>query len=324
MEKHHCWFGSASFDPDVDIPDLSGKVCLVTGSNTGLGLATLKALAKHNPAKIYLAARSRSKAEAARLEIQASSPAAEKANVDILDLDVSSFPSIWAAAERVNKEVERLDILQLNAGIAMIPPATTAEGYEIQFGTNYLGHVLFTQLLMPKLLATAAMPGADVRIVSMSSVGHKPFAPSSGIIFDELKSDMGNHGGHELYGQAMLAKALFAYELAKRFPQITSTSLHPGTVKSGVWGGNKDVNWLIFNVVVKPAVALTGVTNEEGCKTQLWCSFSKDVKNGHYYEPIGKEGKESKLARDDELSAKLWEWTEKELQAHGAPGWKQA
>ncbi|KAF5013110.1 hypothetical protein FDECE_830 [Fusarium decemcellulare] len=324
MEKHHCWSGSVIFNPDDDIPDLSGKVCLVTGGNTGLGLATIKALAKHHPAKIYLAARSRSKAEAARSEIHASSPEVEKANIDILDLDVASFPSIKAAAERVNKEVDRLDVLQLNAGIAMISFFKHKTAYEIQFATNYLGHALLTQLLMPKLLATAAIPGADVRIVAMSSVGHRAFAPSSGILFDEVKSDMAGHGGHELYGQAMLAKSLFAYELAKRYPQITSTSLHPGTVKSGVWAGDKGVNWIIFNVFVKPAVALTGVSNEEGCKTQLWCSFSKEVKNGAYYEPIGIAGKESKLAHDDELAARLWEWTDKELQTHGAPGWKQA
>lgn len=132
---------------------------------------------------------------------------------------------------------------------------------------------------------------------------------------------MESHGGAELYAQSMLAKALFAYEFAKRYPQITATSLHPGTVKSGVWNGDKNVNWLIANAIVKPVVALTGVSNDEGAKTQLWCSFSKDVKSGCYYEPIGKAGKESKLARDDALSTALWEWTNKELQAYGTAGW---
>jgi hypothetical protein len=92
-------------------------------------------------------------------------------------------------------------------------------------------------------------------------------------------------------------------------------------VKSGVWNGDKNVNWLIANAIVKPVVALTGVSNDEGAKTQLWCSFSKDVKSGCYYEPIGKAGKESKLARDDALSTALWEWTNKELQAYGTAGW---
>lgn len=313
-----------TFDPQKDIPDLAGKVCLVTGGNSGLGEATITALAQHNPAKIYLAARSRAKADAALLRIKASSPAAESANIEILELDLASFESVKAAAEVVNHGVDRLDILQLCGGVAMIPPATTAkEGYEVHFQTNYLSHALLTQLLMPKLLSTAARPNADVRIVSMSSIGHRRRYPEAGIIFDELKSDMKMHGGPALYGQAMLAKVLFAQGLAKRYPNITSTSLHPGGVKTNAWNGDKDVNWLLYKLVIKPLVALMGVSVEEGIKTQLWCSFSKEVKNGAYYEPVGAIGMESILARDADLSEKLWDWTEKELREHGAPGWVQ-
>ncbi|KAJ9606760.1 hypothetical protein H2200_008769 [Cladophialophora chaetospira] len=310
-----------TFDPERDIPSLKGKVCLVTGANSGLGEATVAALARHEPAKVYLAARSRDKAETALSRIKATSPAAKVADIQILDLDLASFDSVKKAAARVNAEVGRLDVLQLNAGVAVIPQSTTKEGYEIQFGTNYLGQALLTQLLMPLLLKTAGLPGADVRIVSMSSVGHKNFAPRKGILFDELKTDMGTHSGAELYGQAKLAKTLFAYELAKRYPQITSTSLHPGTVKSNIWSGEKRFNILLNNLIIKPLVALTGVSNEEGAKTQLWCSFSKDVENGRYYEPIGKAGKDGPLSRDDDLSRKLWEWTDRELQEHGTPGW---
>jgi NAD(P)-dependent dehydrogenase (short-subunit alcohol dehydrogenase family) len=310
------------FAPAKDIPNLQGKVCLVTGANSGLGEATLAALARHEPATLYLAARSHAKAEAALSRVRATSAAAAAADIRILDLDLASFDSIKAAAARVKSEVDRLDILQLNAGVAMIPHSTTREGYEVQFGTNYLGHALLTQLLMPLLIQTTQLPGgADVRTVSMSSVGHKLFAAKEGIFFDELKTDMKSHSGSELYGQANLAKTLFAYELAKRYPQITSSSLHPGTVKSNVWAGEKGVNTLINYLIVKPLVALTGVSNEEGARTQLWCTFSNEVENGRYYEPVGKAGKDGPLSRDDALSAKLWEWTDKELQAHGAPGW---
>ncbi|KAJ5573959.1 uncharacterized protein N7459_008386 [Penicillium hispanicum] len=311
---------SQSFNPDTDIPDLHDKICLVTGGNSGLGEATIRALAQHNPKKVFLAARSRAKAEDALARIKNSSTAASTANIEFLDLDLASMASVKMAAARVNKEVDRLDILYLNGGVAALPPNTTTDGYEIQFGTNYLGHALLTQLLMPKMLATASMPGADVRIVGMSSVGHRSFA-NGGILFEQLKTSMPSQGGMALYGQAMLAKNLFAFELAKRYPQIKSSSLHPGTVKTAVWNGSKNMNWFVFRVVVKPLVALVGVSEDEGAKNQLWCSFSKDVKNGCYYEPIGKGGKESKSARDEALSKQLWDWTDKELRRHGSPGW---
>ncbi|OKL62664.1 hypothetical protein UA08_01178 [Talaromyces atroroseus] len=311
------------FNPLTDIPDLAGRVCLVTGASSGLGEQTVAQIAQHNPAKIYLAARNRGRAEAAMKRIKATFPAAATSAIEILDLDLASFESIKAAAFRVNKEVDRLDILQLNGGIAVTPHASTQDGYEIQFGTNYLGHALLTQLLMPKLLATTRLPDADVRIVSMSSVGHKSFSAKDGLLFDQLKSDIKTTSGSRLYGQAMLSKALFAFELAKRYPQITSSSLHPGTVKTRVWSGDKDFNPILRYLVINPLVLLSGVSVKEGAKTQLWCSFGKDVRNGAYYEPVGKVGKESALARDAELSRKLWDWTETELKTHGAPGWPE-
>ncbi|KAM0330231.1 hypothetical protein ACHAQA_004407 [Verticillium albo-atrum] len=310
-----------SFNPQKDIPNLAGKVFLVTGGNSGLGEATIAAIAQHNPAKIYLGARSVAKAKEAITRIRAASPEAASANIEILELDLASLKSVEAAASRLNSSTDRLDVLQLSGGIAMPPHDTTKDGYEVQLGVNYMGHAMLTQLLAPKLLATAKLPGADVRIVSISSVAHKVFAPKAGILFDELKTDMSGHSGRELYGQSMLAKALFTHELAKRYPQITSSSLHPGTVKSSVWGGDKDVNWLVNKLLVKPLVALTGVSVEEGVKTQLWCSFSKDVQSGNYYEPVGKVGQEGKLTRDDVLSERLWKWTEEELRVSGAAGW---
>jgi NAD(P)-dependent dehydrogenase (short-subunit alcohol dehydrogenase family) len=309
------------FEPTTDIPSLKGKVCLVTGANSGLGEATVSALAQHEPEVLYLAARSRSKAEAALSRIRATSKAAASANIQILDLDLASLDSVRQAAVRVNNEVERLDILQLNAGIAMVPHATTKDGYEIQFGTNHVGHALLTLLLMPLLIKTAARPSADVRIISVSSVGHRSLANREGILFDKLKTDMKDRSTLELYGQAKLANVLFAFELAKRYPQITSSSLHPGTVKSSIWGGEKTVNSFLRYAIVNPLVYLTGVSNEVGAKTQLWCSFSKEVENGRYYEPVGKAGKDGPLSRSDTMAKQLWEWTEQELAAHGDPAW---
>ncbi|RDW57109.1 hypothetical protein BP6252_13855 [Coleophoma cylindrospora] len=314
----------AKFNPIHDIPSLAGKVCLVTGGNSGLGEATIAALAQHNPQKVYLAARSKSKAEAAMQRIKASSPAARSANIEFLEMDLSSFASIKAAAARVNRETPRLDTVHLNGGLAMVPHGTTKEGYELQFGTNFLGHALLTQLLLPKLLETAALPGSDVRVVSISSATHKVFAPKEGIVFDQLHSPMEKFGGPALYAQSMLAKIVFARELAKRYPQIVFASVHPGGVKSNAYSGDKNVNWFFMNLVLRPMVALHGVSTEEGAKTQLWCSFSKDVVSGTYYEPIGLTGKESALSKDSQLRSKLWSWTDKELLAAGEPGWPKA
>ncbi|KAK6221924.1 hypothetical protein LQW54_001144 [Pestalotiopsis sp. IQ-011] len=298
--------GQPNFDPSVDIPNLDNRVCLVVGGTSGLGEATAVALARHHPKKLYLTARSRAKSDSTVARIRASSEAAEAANIEIIDLDLSSFESVREAA-----------------GVSLLPHAISTNGYEIQFATNYLGHALLTQLLMPKLLYTATLPGSDVRIISMSSRSHKTWSPQEGILFDELKSPMARRSAFALYGQSTLAKTLFAHQLAKRYPKITSVSLHPGGVKTNVFEGEKGVNWLLYNLVIKPVVLLTGTTPEEGAKTQLWCSVSPDVENGEYYEPVGVLGREGTLTKNDNLSEMLWNWTDKELKASGFSGWEQ-
>lgn len=160
--------------------------------------------------------------------------------------------------------------------------------------------------------------------VSISTGVHKVFVPKEGVIFDDLHSSMEKTGGPALYGQAGLAKILITRRLAKMYPKITFSSVHPGGVKSNVYSGTKNVNWFFYNCVLKPMVALRGVTPDEGAKTQLWCSFSKDVVNGSYYEPIGEIDKESELAKDNALASKLWDWTDKELLAQGESGWPSA
>ncbi|KAL6829654.1 hypothetical protein J3E69DRAFT_380051 [Trichoderma sp. SZMC 28015] len=311
------------FNPERDIPPLSGKVCLVTGANSGLGEAAVTAFAQHNPKKIYLAARSQTRAEEAIERIKASSAVARSANIEFLELDLASLESVKKAAARINAEADRLDILHLNAGVASVPASLTKEGYEVHFGTNYLGHALLTQLLLPKLLETAALPNADVRIISVSSSYHRLEGTSDGISFNKLKTTMEGTGGVVLYAQATLAKVLFARELARRYPNITTLSMHPGIVRTEIWKGKKDAS-LLMRTFLRPLVSLIGVAPEEGVKTQLWCTVSKDVKNGAYYEPIGKANMRGKFTEDDELASELWSWTDKELLVHGAPGWVKA
>lgn len=194
----------------------------------------------------------------------------------------------------------------------------------MHFGTNYLGHVLLTQLLLPKLLKTATMPGADVGIISVSSSYHRLKETEDVISFSELMTDMAGSGGVVLYAQGALAKALLARELARRYPSITSLSMHPGIVRTNIWNGKKDAHWLFLQLFLRPLVGVIGVSPAEGAKTQLWCTSHKDVKNGSYYEPIEKSGMRGRFTEDDRLAGELWEWTDTELLRHGAPGWVKA
>ncbi|KAL4865577.1 hypothetical protein BDV12DRAFT_188061 [Aspergillus spectabilis] len=195
-------------DDDLENPSLSdrstishprGKIILVTGGNIGLGKQSVLEYAKHNPALIWLSARSPSKAQAALDEIQAQ--LRTPANIKILDLGLASLESVKNAASTVLTESARLDILMLNAGIMAAPPGLTKDGYELQFGTNYLGHALLAKLLVPLMEKTAAIPGTDVRIVMVSS---------------------------------KLAMILWAKQASKMYPQFTVASIHPGVVKTNL------------------------------------------------------------------------------------------
>jgi NAD(P)-dependent dehydrogenase (short-subunit alcohol dehydrogenase family) len=304
-------FGGVSFTSSKDIPSLAGKVILVTGGNAGLGKQSVLEFARYGkPAKIFLASRSLEKAEAAIEDIKKTVP---DANIVPLQLDLASFDSIKSAAKSFIQQSDRLDILMLNAGIMATPPGQTKEGYEIQFGTNHIGHFLLTKLLLPVLRATAARPEhPDVRVVVLSSVG-LGLAPSSG--FDEswVRTDGSAVFTFTRYGQSKLANALFARELAKRYPEITSVAVHPGTVNTNLMEPFAQSGFLqrFLGVLVKPFIA----TPETGARNQLWASVSPDVKNGEYYTPVGVVGwgRGTANARNDELAKKVWEWTEAEL-----------
>ena len=122
------------------------------------------------------------------------------------------------------------------------PPSTTEDGYKIQFGTNYMGHVLLTKLLLPPLLSTAEMPEADVRIVNLSSEGHN-LTPKGGIITDEAKVDALRSWVR--LGHSKLANILFTQELAARYPNFTSIAVHPGTINTDLFNPNKETSVLL-------------------------------------------------------------------------------
>jgi len=301
-------FGGPTFKPDTDIPDLSGRVIVVTGGNSGLGQESVLQLAKHHPTKIYLAARSKESAEGSINTIRAAVP---NANITLLPLDLASLASVREAANLVNTTTDRLDILMNNAGIMATPPGTTKEGYEIQFGVNHVGHALLTKLLLPKLEATAQQADADVRIITLSSGGHI-LAPKGGVLLDDLHSEMTSINTVTRYAQSKLANILYSNELAKRYPKIRCISLHPGSVDTGLKRGlQSSYPWLGLAIPFLSMLLTNSV--QQGALNQLWAATSKDAQSGKYYLPVGKENPGSAYAQDKELGERLWKWTEGEM-----------
>jgi NAD(P)-dependent dehydrogenase (short-subunit alcohol dehydrogenase family) len=272
----------------------------------------------------FLCARKRSTGEELVKNIRKTTP---DAKIELLDLDLASLESVKKCAADFHAKINRLDILFLNAGVSASAPALTKEGYEWQFGINHMGHALLTQLLLPKMLQTKQQdPKADLRIVVVSSVGAHVFAPKEGLALDQVHESSPFAHGMIRYGHSKLANLLFARKLAQLYPQITSTSLHPGTVKSEIWGRVDGMKMMAR--LLAPVVWLTGVTTAEGAKTQLWCATApagKDgLESGKFYEPIGVLKPRSMHAESQELTDELWEWTTEELVKHGGPGWPSA
>jgi len=337
------------FDPEKDIPDLAGKVILVTGGkytirlvfispryrirsleltkytgNTGLGAATIKALARHNPSRIYLCARpvSVSQGEALVSEIK-SSPTGKDIDIRVRALDLSSLASVKKfAAAFLEEEKERLDLLILNAGISTTAPALTEDGYESQFGVNYVGHALLTQLLMPRLLETATKQN-DVRVLATSSLAAYFAPPANGLALESMKEANPLSSPYQRYAHSKLASVLFARKLARLYPSITCVSFNPGQVRTDLFRKATGINKWFLMTVGMAIMYLTGVSVEKGALNGLWAETTDkdDLVNGAYYEPVGVLEDKKKFLADDGLADKLWEWTERELSSHGAPGW---
>lgn len=270
----------------------------------------MRQIAKHNPAHIYMAARNSAKAEATIVELKRENP--NIAPIAIMELNLASFESIRLAAAGFNSESERLDLLINNAGIMCTPASTTAEGYELQFGTNHIGHALLTKLLLPKLKQTAAAhPEVDVRIVNVSSGAHI-MAPAYPWV--ELKGEMGSYSGLTRYALSKLANIHFNQQLAKHNPDIKCVSIHPGLVNTNLTSG-----WLANHPwLVRPANLLgwlIGTSVAKGALNQLWAAFSPEAKSGTYYWPVGVPKHDGKV--DNQKAAEeLWKWTEEQLGAH--------
>ncbi|TDZ30386.1 putative oxidoreductase [Colletotrichum spinosum] len=304
--------GGYKFNPEKDIPDLTGRVIIVTGGNAGLGLETIRQMAKHNPARIYLAARSKEKAEKA---IENLKKEGSNAPITHLPLDLASFDSIKSAAKLFAESSDRLDLLVNNAGIMATPDGLTKDGYEIQFGTNHMGHALLTQLLLPTLRKTAAAANPDVRVVFLSS-GAEGWAPADTYRLDALRSEMPDVPSRHRYGISKVANVHYAAALAERHREVKVVSVHPGVVATNLAESVIRNSSFFVGMAVYLAAKVAAVSPAKGALNQLWASFSPDVKSGVFYHPVGVVGKGTRLSEDREKREQLWKWTEDELRSH--------
>jgi NAD(P)-dependent dehydrogenase (short-subunit alcohol dehydrogenase family) len=337
------FWSKPTFVPSRDIPSLSGRVIIITGANNGLGYETMVQLAQHSPQRIYLCARNRAKFDDALTRLTALVPDATSF-VRYLELDLSSLAAVKAATEAFLRQESRLDILFNNAGIMAGDPALTVDGYEIRFGTNHMGHALFTKLLLPLLRQTAAQTGSDVRIVNISSDGYRTAPKPTGFVPEICTTDMATYNVWTRYGQSKLANILFARELGVRCPEILSVSLHPGSVNTGMVQSFIK-NYPIAAFFLRPLWNLVSVDAAHGAYTQLWAAVAPikgkgkgkvkakangmsgnaatipEVENGAYYTPVAKLTHPGHFAAataaNKDLSRKLWEWTETEFEKKG-------
>ncbi|KGO66116.1 Glucose/ribitol dehydrogenase [Penicillium expansum] len=307
------------------IPDLAGKVAIVTGGHTGLdeflissiphsGFGTSIELAKHG-ARVYIASRSAAKFKDAEQDILSEYP---KADVRFLMLDLADLKTVREAAERFVQLLSSSGTAY-SFQVMCVPYEETGNGFEMQIGVNYIGHFVFTKLLIPILQKTAeTTEKGSVRVVNVSSDGHAKLAPKEGIIFSDMnmKNDFSVWAR---YGHSKLANVLHSRALAKRYPNILTLSLHPGTVKTNLSAG--PISSTPLYRLIKPLVELGAPGPRKGAANILFAAVSPRLRlecdNGAYLLPIGKVSSPSKAGSDPKMAEDLWEWTTKALRSRG-------
>jgi NAD(P)-dependent dehydrogenase (short-subunit alcohol dehydrogenase family) len=249
------------------IPDQTGRVAVITGANTGLGYETATALAAKG-ARVVLAVRNLDKGKAAADLI---TRAHTGADVSITELDLTSLQSVRDAADQIRAGFDQIDLLVNNAGVMMTPKSTTTDGFELQFGTNHLGHFAFTGLLLDRLLATPLS-----RVVSVSSNGHRV----GRIRFDDLQSTR-RYSRMGAYGQSKLANLLFTYELQRRLSgtDTIAVAAHPG-------GSDSELSRYLPGAL-QLAFGPLSQSTEMGALPTLRAATDPGVSGGEYYGPGG-------------------------------------
>jgi NAD(P)-dependent dehydrogenase (short-subunit alcohol dehydrogenase family) len=283
---------------------LYGKTAIITGANSGIGLETANTFAEQG-ARVIMAVRNIKKGDAARDLIKKDHPRAE---VEVMELDLADLDSIRFFAERFQDKFPSLDLLINNAGVMTPPYSKTKDGFELQFGSNHLGHFALTGHLLPLLSATP-----DSRVVTVSSLAHK----GADIFFDNLDGAKG-YKAMKFYGQSKLANLMFAQELDERLKQhgqsTISIACHPGISATNLFKfGGKDAPGFLKGILYKflqPA--------DMGALPTIFAATSPALEGGEYIGPDGKGQRKGYPAIDTPhpaadnkaVSTKLWDISE--------------
>jgi len=278
---------------------LDNKTIIITGSNSGIGKESARVLSKHG-AHVIMACRSLDRGREALKEIQDASP---NARVQLLQLDISSLESIRRFVTEFNKLNRPLDVLLCNAGVMATPYSKTADGFEMQFGTNHLGHFYLTNLLLPKL--SQAAPHA--RVVVVASAGHRMQA----VDFDDLGAEkmyQKYFGTWKAYGQSKTANVLFALELNRRLRENNigfAVSLHPGGFASELQRHTDGITTKVFDW----SLYYVGKTIQQGAATSVFCCSNPQIEEknlgGKYFSDCN-EAVPIAHASDPETAKRLW------------------
>jgi len=287
-----------------DIPDQSGKVAIVTGANSGLGRITALELVRHG-ADVVVASRSADKGEATAAEIQAETGATKPR---VLELDLGSLDSVRRFAGELGGE--RVDLLVNNAGVMMTPQQTTSDGFELQFGTNHLGHFALTGLLLE-----AVQRSDSGRIVTLSSNEHK----GGKLDFDDLQKES-SYSPRGAYQGSKLANAVFAVELDRRLRESGSPAIsvfaHPGYSATNLQSTGPTG---IAKAAMKISNLIVAQSAERGALPTLYAATAPGVQGGEYYGPDGpgefrgfpKKVEAIPPAYHPENGSRLWEASER-------------
>ncbi|KAH8831575.1 NAD-binding protein [Flagelloscypha sp. PMI_526] len=306
------WPPKSTFEPTRDIPDLTGKVFVITGANSGCGYYTAKAILGKN-GKVYFACRDETKARKAMEELEEATKTTGKGLAHFLKVDLASLKSVKAGAEDFLKREARLDTLFNNAGVMWCPiELTTEDGYDLQFGCNVVGHFYLTQLLLPALLEAAKADKQSGRVINTSSMGHQLV---KGPLDYEVLKDVPKRkkqSTESMYYASKFGNVLFAKELHRRYHNegIISASLNPGNIVTNLQRYTDDITRYILQRFFCHPTPL-------GALTQLYMGTIAEASDvsGNYFVPWARQGTALPLAEDPHEAETLWNWLEDEIKS---------